>query len=69
MKILRLVEIAVIFMPIISLNLNAIFGQCEMKSSESTCFREESILMQFKWLEPPQFLLHASQLPFKSGVK
>ena len=53
MKILRQVEIAVIFMPIFSLNLNAIFGQYEMKSSESICFREEYILMQFIWLEPP----------------
>ena len=65
MRILQKVEIGVIFMPIFFVQSMLSFGQYEMKSSEATPFRG-SILMQFNWLEPPQFLLYASQLAFKS---
>ena len=44
------------------------FAQYEMKSSDATPFRG-SILMQFGLLEPPQVLLHASQLAFESFKK
>ena len=58
----------VIVMPNLSAQSMLSFGQYEMKSSEATPFRG-SISMQFKWLEPPQFPLHASQFAFKSVEK
>ena len=67
MKILQQVEI-VIFMPIFSAESMLSFGQHEMKSSEAMPYRG-SILMRFKYLEPPQFPLHASQCAFKSVEK
>ena len=44
------------------------FGQYEITSSETMRFCG-SISMRFRWLEPPQFPLHASQFAFKSGEK
>ena len=68
MRILRQVEIVVVLMPILFANSMLSFSQYELKSSEATRFRG-SISMRFKSLEPPQFLLHASQFVFKSVEK
>ena len=54
--------------PILFDNSMLSFSQYELKSSEATRFRG-SMLMRFKSLEPPQFLLHASQFAFKSVGK
>ena len=67
-KILRQVEIVVIFIAFFSARSKLSFAQYEMKSSEATPFRG-SILMRFKSLEPPQVLLYASQFAFKSVEK
>ena len=63
----RGVEI-VVLMPILFDNSMLSFSQYELKSSEATRFRG-SILMRFKSLEPPQFILRASQFAFKSVGK
>ena len=59
MRILRQVEIVVVLMPILFANSMLYFSQYELKSSEATRFHG-SILMRFRSLEPPQFLLHAT---------
>ena len=68
MKILRQVEIVVIFIAIFFARSKLSFAQYEIKSSKITTCRG-SFLMRFVSLEPPQFLLHASRFAFKSVEK
>ena len=68
MKILRQVEIVVIFIAFFFTRSMLSFAQYEMKSSETTPFRG-SILMRLISLEPPQVLLHALQFAPKSVEK
>ena len=59
MKILRQVEIVVIFCHFFFAESILSFAQYEMKSSDATPFRG-AILMRFGSSEPPQVPLHAS---------
>ena len=68
MKILRQVEIVVIFIAFFFTRSILSFAQYEMKSSQATPFRG-SILMKSISLEPPQVLLHGSQFASKSVEK
>ena len=67
-KILQQDEIVAIFMSIYFAQSILSFGQYEMKSSKARPFRG-SIIMQFRWSEPSQFLPHVSQFAFKSVEK